>query len=252
MTSFGSTNWAAVHSGHLTPKERAAYLFALVRAKFSLMLKRSGADPKKCARVDPDAIVVPDSTLARSAEEHCRDLSDDDLYGHCLRAYWWGALLAQYDGQSFDVEQLYVAAMLHDLGLTEAHCSDPQIHCFAVQGTYAADEFLKSQEAPQPLREQVAEAVCLHLNATVPLKVHGAVAHYLNAGTAFDVIGGPRFRELPKQARTYVLERHPRGGMKETMTGLLRTQMKARPCSRMGLLCKMGFAKMILAAPFAS
>lgn len=49
------------------------------------------------------------------------------LLHHCLRSYLWAAKYGEAHGIAFDEELLYVSAMLHDLGLTDAfdsHRSD--------------------------------------------------------------------------------------------------------------------------------
>lgn len=54
------------------------------------------------------------------AERFCRELSDDDwLYNHCRRTFELGDLLASRSPSlTVDLEILYVAAMLHDIGLS--------------------------------------------------------------------------------------------------------------------------------------
>jgi hypothetical protein len=41
------------------------------------------------------------------------------LAAHCYRTYLFGAALGTRDGLDWDAELLFVAAMLHDLGLTD-------------------------------------------------------------------------------------------------------------------------------------
>ena len=42
------------------------------------------------------------------------------LLNHCIRSYLWGAMYGTAHGIAFDDELYYVAALLHDTGLTEA------------------------------------------------------------------------------------------------------------------------------------
>ena len=42
------------------------------------------------------------------------------LLNHCIRSYLWGTKYAAEHGIAFDDELLYVSAMLHDIGLTDA------------------------------------------------------------------------------------------------------------------------------------
>ena len=89
---------------------------------------------------------------------------------HCLRTYVWGALLGRRDRLDWDDELLYVACLLHDLGLTPAHDGrEPGIECFAVEGARAADAFLADAGWDVGRRARVAEAIVLHNNAQVPI-----------------------------------------------------------------------------------
>ena len=42
------------------------------------------------------------------------------LLNHCVRSYLWGTMYGAAHGITYDDELLYVSAMLHDIGLTDA------------------------------------------------------------------------------------------------------------------------------------
>jgi hypothetical protein len=62
-------------------------------------------------------VTVPDTKLAREATELIRDLTNDLIYHHSRRVYWWGSLQGRNRGLSFDPELLYIGAIFHDIGL---------------------------------------------------------------------------------------------------------------------------------------
>src|SRR3954454_18613500 len=62
-------------------------------------------------------ISAPKSTIARQAEELCRRVSNDTLFNHCMRSYWFAELFAQQEGIRIDSELVFLSAVLHDLGL---------------------------------------------------------------------------------------------------------------------------------------
>jgi HD superfamily phosphodiesterase len=65
--------------------------------------------------------LLPDDTAAvRGAREAARMYSSPSLFNHSARSYLWAASLGRTEGLDFDAELLYVAALLHDLGLVEA------------------------------------------------------------------------------------------------------------------------------------
>jgi hypothetical protein len=199
--------------------------------------------------VDPDALRVPDSEACTAAGRLLASTSDPWLVNHCLRTFLWAALLGRKGQLRFDEELLFVASALHDLGLTDhAGSGAHSAGCFAVEGAFAAEEFLAARGMDQRRQEIVAEAISLHLNVKVPLD-HGVEAHLLHEGAALDVVGA-RLGEVAAASRTEVLAAHPRLHMKVGLAEAMKRQSRLRPHSRAGLLCGLGFISMIRRAPF--
>jgi len=161
---------------------------------------------------------VPDTAAARRAEEICRGASSESLANHCFRSYAWGGLLGLRDGVAWDAELLYVASMLHDLGLTATYDHGG---CFEQDGADAAREILAGLGWDAARAETVAEAVYLHMHETT--EEDTPEARLLDAGTAADV-RGVRVDELTGTAKEQVLERFPRLGFKEHFVALLEDQ----------------------------
>jgi hypothetical protein len=63
---------------------------------------------------------IPDSKLAQAATELVRDTESDLLFHHSTRVYYFGALAGLRQNLKFDSELLYIGAMFHDMGLTNA------------------------------------------------------------------------------------------------------------------------------------
>ncbi|WP_369028689.1 HD domain-containing protein, partial [Nocardia farcinica] len=94
----------------------------------------------------------PDSKLTRQAVELAEAVYGGELHQHCLRCWYFGAAFAQLDGLRFDPEALYVAALLHDIGLTDRYRPAPdQSPCFAVHGGAVARERLMTWGASTEL-----------------------------------------------------------------------------------------------------
>ena len=64
--------------------------------------------------------LVPDSTAAALALEVAERFHSPALLNHCRRSHLWAAEYARARGIAVDAELLYVAAMLHDIGLVPA------------------------------------------------------------------------------------------------------------------------------------
>jgi len=202
--------------------------------------------------IDIDSLRIPDSALCIGASELLASVSEPWLVNHCLRTYLWAAIVGTKERRTFDEELLFVASLLHDLGLTNAgsKLSATTAECFAVEGAFAAEEFLEKQGVDESRRKLVTEAISMHLNVRVPLG-YGVEAHLLHEGAALDVVGS-RFDEVNEATRNQVLVKHPRLEMKSGLVALLKQQSITRPYSRIGFLCSHGFISMIRHAPFAS
>lgn len=167
---------------------------------------------------------LPDTPSARAAERLCRDASEPFLANHQLRSYLWASILGRARNVTVDHEALFVAAALHDLGLTDGFRDDG---CFEVIGADAAAQFLVGLGWSKDRVEVVRRAIVLHLEPSVPIEA-GPVAHVLDLGITLDVSGG-RLDEIDPDTKAEILEAFPRLDFKRRMTDLLRGDAEAQP-----------------------
>lgn len=239
--------------GALNRSERFALIARAAAARIvrlpARLRQRYGFSDAVLDRLDPDAIVLPDSVAATRASEHARALSEAWLFHHCLRTYAWGALLAQIDRLRYDRELLFVACALHDLGLTDTHSGHaPDCACFAVESARAAHRFASETIGWECERcDRLADAIALHLNVSVAVD-QGPEAHLLNAGAALDVVG-LRMHEVSAAARSAVLSSYPRLEFSAHMAKAMKTKARTYPRSRTAVLVGLGFCEMIRANP---
>ena len=131
----GSLAWAQRTRGRLGTGDRVRLLAQ------ALLARARGLLPgRRRASIDVGALRVPDSALATAAADHLAAVAEPWLVNHCWRTYAWGWLLAAAERRAFDEETLFVAALLHDLGLTAT--PDPAFHCFAEVAEPARQEVL--------------------------------------------------------------------------------------------------------------
>ncbi len=247
MSAVGTWTWAQRTDGRLSRRDRAHLLRQGV-------LARVGGLPASLRRevVGDGASVVlpdpPDSALALLAEERARELSAPELYAHCLRTWAFAVLFALREGIAHDEELLYLACVLHDLGLTAAHDQrDATAACFAVEGARAAHGLMCRHGETEDRALTVAQAITLHLNVSVPQRL-GAEAHLLSKGVSLDTVGR-RLQRLPAARVREVNERWPREGFAELLVSATRRQARIRPQSRSALLDRLGFAGLLLTNP---
>jgi hypothetical protein len=240
--SFGTLAWARRTGGNLRLRDHVAQvrdaLHARLRARRPPAAVLGEAELHELARRP-----LPGGAFAEVAERACRTASPPWLVEHGIRTFVWGDLLGARDGVAVDRDALFLAALLHDLGLTDAHPT-PRGRCFALVGAEAAVELLRGAGAGEDLALRVGDAITLHLNAYVGPS-HDPVARLLQAGAAFDVIGA-RVRDLPRACVDEVLRAHPRHGCARGLAAAMRAQAARCPATRVGwLVRRFGFIALI-------
>ena len=147
------------------------------------------------------------------------------LVNHCERAYLWSASLGQLKGIAYDAELLYVASMLHDLGLVAAF--DNHLAPFEDAGGDVGWVFGAGAGWPARRRDRVKEIIVRHMWQEVDPALD-AEGHLLAAGTGLDIVG----RDVdtwPADVRAEVLERHPRLTLAPEFAAAFEDQARRKP-----------------------
>jgi hypothetical protein len=242
----GTWAWAEQTSGRLRRRDRVGLIRQGVLARLEGLRT---AVPVQGLELDFPA--PPDSSLARAAEERVREVSVPTLYAHCLRTWAFSAMFGAAERLKHDPELLYLACLLHDLGLTDAHDRrDPAAACFAVEGARAAHSLVCQHGASEDVARTVAEAISLHLNINVPIE-RGPEAYLLSRGVSLDTVGR-RLHQIPAASISAVDEHWGRDGFAEYLVGVTMRQAQLRPESRSALLARLGFAALLRQNPLAS
>ena len=177
-------------------------------------------------------ITIPDSTLVREATAFIREAEDDLLFDHSRRVFAFGALHGRRRGLQPDLELLYVAAMFHDLGLTEGYrTSDLR---FEVDGANAAQNFLLQHGVDVADARKVWLGIALHTTPGVPQFLDPETALVI-AGVETDVLGIGR-EDLPAEAVDAVTAAHPRPDFKNRILAAFHEGMKHRPDTTFGTM----------------
>jgi hypothetical protein len=176
-------------------------------------------------------IKIPDSKMARDLTQRIRDTESDILFHHSTRVYLFGALTGLRKGLTHDPELLYVGAMFHDIGLTEAYRGS-QLR-FEVDGANAARDFLRSYGIPEASVEIVWDAIALHTTPGIPEHKKPEVA-LVTSGVEMDCLG-IAYEQFTQEQRDAVVAAHPRGAsFKTNIIDAFYEGMKHRPDSTFG------------------
>ena len=111
---------------------------------------------------------APDSELCQRATALVAELSPLFLFNHCARSFLFGDAIGKRDGLQYDRELLYLSAILHDLGLTDAYVGGDQR--FEVEGADRARAFLVEHGLPEGKADVVWDAIALNTSFGIALR----------------------------------------------------------------------------------
>jgi hypothetical protein len=208
--------------------------------------------------MDFAGIRVPDTTLVRDAIDLSRSLLEPFLFNHVMRSWLFGISLSETVEVAPDAELLAVAAILHDLGLTERYTAENR---FEVDGANAAREFMKVRGISAQQTQVVWDAIALHTTPTLALHKEPEVV-MTHSGIAVDVLGTGRDR-IPQEKQRAILAAFPRLAFKDEFRGCLCNVVRQKPMTAIdNILRDFGiryvegftppnFADLVAGAPFS-
>jgi hypothetical protein len=200
---------------------------------------------------------LPDSPLCAAATAYARSVSDPFLFNHVLRSYVFAELCGRAEGLAYDRELLYLACVLHDLGLTAIA---PASERFEVEGADAAREFLARQGLSDRALDTVWDAIALHTTMTIPQRKAPEIA-LCQRGIAVDV-GFVPLAAAPGAAVPEILAAFPRLGFKRALLDALERLYRRNPAAatshavadvcerRVPGFCRLHLCDVAAAAPF--
>lgn len=176
----------------------------------------------------PEDWAIPDSKFAVQAIETANALCPEFMVRHCFRSYCFGAILAARNQLTLDRETFFVAAMLHDMGVTDTHADDPG--SFEWVGAGLAHAFCLKAEQSEVRAATVHNAIALHTSLGLADRYQPEIA-MLHFGTAMDLFG-MRVDEMPRDTLELVLSDYSRGAFKAEFSQCLSHQAQSKPDSQ--------------------
>lgn len=192
-----------------------------------------------------DDLVMPDTPACRGALEVATRYHTPSLLNHSVRAYLWAAAYAQDNAIAFDAELLYVAALLHDIGLAAEY--DSHAVPYEEAGGHVAWAFCAGAGWSAERRDRVAEVIVRHMWDEVPVD-EDPEGHLLELSTGMD-ISGRDIHRIPARVREEVLERHPRLEIAKEFSVCIADQGARKPSSRAARFVRDGIVDRIVRNP---
>ncbi|WP_412875705.1 HD domain-containing protein [Curtobacterium flaccumfaciens pv. flaccumfaciens] len=177
--------------------------------------------------VDVAALLTPPSPVAARALDVVRAWSSPALVNHCRRSWAWAVLLAPTVDLEPDPELLFVATMLHDLGVTPSF--DAHRVPFEDAGGAVGSVFALGAGWDAVRARRVGEIIERHMWRSVDPELD-AEGHLLEVATSLDVsgVGFERWSADDLRAVTAAL---PRLDFSATFDGLIHDQADRKPSS---------------------
>jgi hypothetical protein len=187
------------------------------------------AQPPMSLPSEVGGVRLPHSSLATAAADLARATSPEFLFNHCMRTFLFGALLAERDGVTYDREMIFIAAGLHDLGLTKSYSTESQP--FEIDGANAAKAFLVARGVSEARSELVWNAVALHTSMLV--EHQPAQVGLVGSGAGADVFGSD-LSTLPRERVSAILSAFPRLSFNTEFRDLLVDHCHRKPLAQRG------------------
>jgi hypothetical protein len=174
-------------------------------------------------------VSAPDSELTRKATSLIERVHSKALLNHVHRTWWFAEFIGKRRGLTYDRELVYLAAMLHDLSLTDEFAADKR---FEVDSADAADRFLLENGYPKSKTELVWDAIALHTISGIADRKQPEVA-LIHFGANADILG-LRLDEITPSLVDDVLALYPRVGIKAAFTEALAEVIRKKPHTAYG------------------
>ena len=171
-------------------------------------------------------IKVTDTALVRDAVELARASLAPYLFNHVMRSWLFGILLSEGVDPAPDPELLAIAAVLHDLGLTDRYTAENR---FEVDGANAARAFLKDRGISTLQIQVVWDAIALHTTPSIAPHKEPEVA-MTHLGISVDVIGIGLDR-IPQDKQRAILTGFPRLAFKNQFKECLCSVVRRKPAT---------------------
>ncbi|NIH80251.1 HD domain-containing protein [Amycolatopsis viridis] len=183
-------------------------------------------------------IVLPRSSACSAALEVATTYASPALVNHSLRSYVWAAAYGDAHGLDHDPELLFVAAVLHDIGLVAEF--DSHTVPFEVAGGSVAWVFAAGAGWARDRRQRVAEVIIRHMWDEVDPGADPE-GFLLCRATGVD-ISGRNAGDFPDEFRAEVLRRYPRLDLAEEFVRCFEDQAKRKPDSTAAAMARSGLA----------
>jgi hypothetical protein len=176
------------------------------------------------APVSIGGISAPDSAFTRKAAALVEQVHNRDMLHHVHRSWWFADFLGRKRGLKYDREVVYLAAIMHDLGLSQAYMADKR---FEVDGADAARALLREDHFPEAKAQAVWDAIAFHSSIGIAEYKEPEIA-LVHMGSHLDVLGF-YYDEVTPKLIDDTLALYPRVGFPAAFQAALAEVVRKKP-----------------------
>lgn len=180
-------------------------------------------------RVIVGEVSAPNSEIATKAALLVERVHSRAMMHHVHRTWWFAEFLGRKRGLKYDREVVYLASLLHDLGLTDEFSADQR---FEVDGADAASRLLLAHDYPEAKTQLVWDAIALHSAGGLADRKQPEIA-LVYMGAHLDVFG-LFLDEVTPSLIDDTLALYPRVGFKAAFTEALAEVARRKPHTTVG------------------
>jgi hypothetical protein len=220
--------------GNAGPRTRRSFCAAAALSLGALpwTLKVHAADAVSDMPKEVAGIAIPRSTEAIRAAAFARRSCPEYLFNHCMRTFLIGALEMQRQALTYNPDDAFIAAALHDLGLLPAFASESQ--SFEIDGANAAEKFARANGLGAAEADLVWHGIAFHDVRFSIARRAGPEAMLVAFGAGGDVDGPSLSTDAERRQLAEVVAAFPRLKFKNRFTMLLIDHCRRKPTSQRG------------------
>ena len=189
---------------------------------------------------------VPDTAAARGALTLATEYQSTAITAHAMRSWLWAEAFAMVEGVTHvDHELLFVAALLHDIGLVTEF--DNHNISYEHSGGHVAVALTTGSGWTAERSRRVLDVIVRHNWPSVDLELD-AEGHLLEIATGLD-ISGARPDALPEIFLREVLTVYPRGAIAQEFSACVVGQAERKPATAARRLVEGGIVRKLAENP---
>ncbi|MGN6478974.1 hypothetical protein [Luteibacter sp.] len=176
------------------------------------------------APVSIAGILAPDTAYTRKASDLVARVHNREMLNHVHRSWWFADFLGRKRGLTYDREVVYLASVMHDLGLAEPFHADKR---FEVDGADAARSTLRADGFDEERVQTVWDAIAFHSSIGIAEYKAPEIA-LVHMGSHLDVLGF-YYDEVTPALIDDTLQLYPRVGFAAAFQAALAEVIRKKP-----------------------